>query len=241
MRVLIVTEKCGAPVEQRDGGARLVESLARGFGGRADIMQFATEDDRETDNAKWCYRYPIAAPDRFSRRMANADFIADRVREVVSAYTHVIFVHVSMQFGFDARSAPSVRTWTFPMFLTPSYAAAGERVPESYTQMERQVLTTTDRILTPSHLERTQLLADYHVASDQVRVVPRGVNRLHVVPKRRAIDGPPRFCSVGSIKRQKNTIGLVRLFHAIRERYPKAHLRIIGPVQDRAPAGVSKP
>jgi hypothetical protein len=74
----------------------------------------------------------------------------------------------------------------------------------------------------------------YGVPEDRIRVVPRGVDRRCVSPRVRQLDGSPRLCSIGSIKPQKNTVGLLHLLHAVRKRHPGATLRVIGPVQDEA-------
>ncbi len=228
MRLLVVTEKLDAAVDQRDGGARLIASLQHAFTGRLDVLQF--DDNRGKTTGR--LRYPAVGGNRFDRRMANADFIAEKVRDVVQGYTHVLFVHVSMQFGFADRPLRGVRTWTLPMFLTPSYEAAGELVPPDYTALERRTLAGTDRILTPSHFERRQLVAEYGVRPDRIRVVPRGVDATLLAPRVRQLSTPLRFCSVGSIKRQKNTLGLIRLFDALRQLHSGATLRLVGPVQD---------
>lgn len=238
MRALIVTEKLGAPPEQRDGGARLIASLRRCLGDAAEVMQFDDGEAPESEGARWRFRYPARGGNRFARRLARADFVAARVREVAAAYSHVLFVHASMQFGFGDAPLTGPRVWTFPMFLTPSYTAAGEEVPAAYTQAERRALAGADRVLTPSHLERRDLVEVYGVPPDRVRVVPRGVDRALLSPRARRLDGPPRICSVGSVKRQKNTLGLIRLFHAIRGRWPGARLRVLGPVQDAGYAGL---
>lgn len=232
MRALVVTEKHDPEPAQHDGGARLVESLRRHLSGRLEILQFDRNDGVGKSDAMWRYRYPKTDGDRFGRRIDNADFIAARVREVAHRFTHVLFVHVSMQFGFTRAPLSGPRTITFPMFLTSSYLAANERVPPSYRELERQTLSSTDRVLTPSHLERRQLLSEYGVPEQRVRVVPRGIEVELLTPRRRALAGKPLFCSVGSVKRQKNTVGLVGLFHAVRRRHPTARLHIIGPVQD---------
>lgn len=226
MRLLIVTEKCGPEDALRDGGARLVSTLRRAFGEAVSVAQFGEHADA---SATWHYRYPAADGDRFARRLARAGFIGDSLREIASGFTDILYVHASMQFAAPATPA---RAWTFPMFLTPSYTASGENVPEAYTSAERHVLATTDRVLTPSHLERRQLVDLYGVPEDRIRVVPRGVDRALLAPRVRRLDGPPLLCSVGSIKRQKNTIGLVRLYAQVRAHYPGAKLRVIGPVQD---------
>lgn len=231
MRLLVVTEKCGPEEARRDGGARLVESIQRTFSVSASVMQFGARSDA---SARWHHPYPKAASNRFLARLQDAPFIADRVREVAQDFTHVVFVHVSMQFGFVQAPLNGVTAWTFPMFLTPSYRASGETVPEEYTEAERRVLAVATHVLTPGHLERRQLVEFYGVPEDRIRVIPRGVDRRFVSPRVRTLDSPPRLCSIGSIKPQKNTVGLLHLLHAVRKRRPGTTLRVIGPVQDDA-------
>ncbi|MBK8695782.1 MAG: glycosyltransferase family 4 protein [Deltaproteobacteria bacterium] len=105
-------------------------------------------------------------------------------------------------------------------------------VPAAYTEAEQRVLASTGRIITPSHLERRQMSDEYGVPGERVRVVPRGVESGLFPPLVRSLRGAPLLCSVGSIKRQKNTVGLVRLFAGVRARHPDARLRVIGGVQD---------
>jgi glycosyltransferase involved in cell wall biosynthesis len=231
MRLLVVTEKCGPEEARRDGGARLVQSIQEAFGASASVMQFGVRSDA---SARWHHRYPEGSSNRFLARLENASFIADRVREVAKDFTHVAFVHVSMQFGLVEAPLDGVTSWTFPMFLTPSYLASGETVPEEYTEAERRVLAVASHVLTPGYFERRQLVEFYGVPEDRIRVVPRGVDRRCVSPRVRELDGPPRLCSIGSIKPQKNTVGLLHLLYAVRKRHPGATLRVIGPVQDEA-------
>ena len=229
MRLLVVTEKCGPEEARRDGGARLVQSIQRTFGASASVMQFGARSDA---SARWHHPYPEGSSNRFLARLENAPFIADRVREVARDFTHVVFVHVAMQFGFVDPPLDGVTSWTFPMFLTPSYLASGETVPEEYTAAERRVLAVASHVLTPGHFERRQLIEFYDVPEERVRVVPRGVDPRYVSPRVRKLDGPPRLCGIGSIKPQKNTVGLLHLLYAVRKRRPGATLRVIGPVQD---------
>lgn len=229
MRLLVVTEKCGSAVADYGGGNRMVTTLQRAFGDAVSIAQFG---DISTAGATWTFPYPAGGGDRFARRIERGGFVAARVRELSPGFTHVLFVHLSMQFGFADEALANVRTWTLPMFLTPSYVAAGETVPAAYTAAERAALARSDRVLTPSHLERRQLVDDYGVAEDRIRVVPRGIDLGGACGVVRELGGPLRICSVGAIKRQKNSIGLLRAFAAIRDRRPDARLRVIGPVQD---------
>jgi glycosyltransferase involved in cell wall biosynthesis len=232
MRALIVTEKQEPPVTERDGGSRVIDTLRRTLGA-PDVMQFGPSH-ASSSGAGRSYTYPVTAPDRFQRRLSNAEFIAERVRDVSHRYDLIVFVHVSMQFGFAERPLTGVRVCTLPMFLTPSYRAAGEQIPAAYTALERKTLAASSLIVTPSYLEARQLTQEYGVAPDRVRIVPRGVSALGVDGGSRSLDGPLRLCAVGSIKRQKNTLGLVGLLGRIRQKHPGATLRVVGPVQDIA-------
>lgn len=230
MKILLVTEKCNPSPIQRDGGARVVDTLKESFGQKLSIMQFGLSLESE---AEWCYDYPFYSQDRFERRIANANFIINQVKQVESHFSHIFFIHISMQFGIvHCPLKEDVIVWTFPMFLTPSYRASGETVPEKYFELEQLALKHSHQVLTPSHLERRQLINLYNVPPDCVHVIPRGINTSLLKPVKRVLDGPPKFCSVGSIKPQKNTIKLVHLFNHIQKRHPDSSLKIIGPIQD---------
>jgi glycosyltransferase involved in cell wall biosynthesis len=230
MKILVVTEKCSPIKSQRDGGARLVETIQRSFGHSVKILQFGQS---ENSSATWRLDYPIDHSDRFERRLANANFIVEKVKALEEEFTHVVFIHLSMQFGLvDTPLRNDIVIWTFPMLLTPSYLASGEVVPASYTEMERLTLALSLNIITPSHLERRQLMEFYSVPQECIRVIPRGIDTQWVVPKVRILEHHPKFCAVGSIKPQKNTIGLIRLFSKIRAAFPGSTLRMIGPVQN---------
>lgn len=109
MRLLVITEKCGPEKARRDGGARLVQSIQRALGASASVMQFGGRSDA---SARWHHRYPKGSSNRFLARLENAPFIADRVREVTRDFTHVVFVHASMQFGFAEAPLDGVTAWT---------------------------------------------------------------------------------------------------------------------------------
>lgn len=230
MKFLIITEKCSSNGAELDGGARLVKTLQQALGKSVKIMQFGQAADASAD---WHYQYPFDLPNRFERRIANRRFIAERIKTVESNFTHVIFIHVSMQFGItEIPLSNSIQLWTFPMFLTPSYEASGETVPDHYVALERVTLAAAQNILTPSQLEKRQLMEYYSVPEKRIHVVPRGVEMHLFSPKSRTDLRKPQFCSVGSIKPQKNTLGLIHLFSKILRWYPEAELRIIGPVQN---------
>ncbi|MFW9872777.1 MAG: glycosyltransferase [Candidatus Thorarchaeota archaeon] len=231
IKILLVTEKYSPKKNERDGGARLVSTMKRSFGDTLSIMQFGREID--SSSATWCFEYPFDLKNRFERRIANANFIAKKIKAVEQDFTHVIFIHISMQFGLvNFPLKEGIEIWTFPMFLTPSYRASGEIVPENYFDMEHRTLTNSKNILTPSHLERRQLMDFYSVSEGRINVVPRGIDNRFIVPKIRFYNGSLNFCSIGSIKPQKNTLGLICLFKKIHNKFPNATLKIIGPIQN---------
>lgn len=230
MKILLITEKFGPNDSYRDGGSKLVETLQRSLGHSLNIMQFGTKADPA---AKWHFQYPFDLPNRFEKRIANASFIQQQIKQVAKNFTSIIFVHISMQFGFKKLTLrDDINVWTFPMFLTPSYVASGEIVPDKYIQEERMALANSNNILTPSYLEKKQLIEFYLVQEDMIHVIPRGVEINLLNPKVRNLIKSPIFCSLGSIKPQKNTIGLIRLFARIYNKFPEATLKIIGPVQN---------
>lgn len=228
MKILLVTEKCSK--SDRDGGARLVSTLQKAFGSSLEVMQFGRPGD---SNAQWQFEYPFKLHNRFESRIANAAFIMDKVKGVEAAFTHIFFVHISMQFGLVCLPLKKgIEIWTFPMFLTPSYVASNEKVPESYFRLEQSTLAQSKNIITPSYLEKRQLTKIYHIPEERIHVIPRGVDLELLEPKVRSAEGGLQFCSLGSIKPQKNTLGLVQLFCKIQTKFPKASLSIIGPIQN---------
>jgi len=229
MKILLITEKCSSYGLELDGGARLVNTLGNAFGDSLSIMQFGSEPDSV---AAWHFKYPFHSQNRFEKRLANGKFIAEKVKCEANRFTHVFFIHISMQFGMIDSPLDNVQIWTFPMFLTPSYVASGEKVPQNYFEMEKKTLAKAQHILTPSHWEKRQLIEFYSVPKERIHVIPRGIDMRTVSPKQRSYHKNPQFCSVGSIKPQKNTMGLIEFFAKILATYPEASLKIIGPVQN---------
>lgn len=233
MKILLVTEKHEPKNSERDGGARVVNTLKESFGSILSIMQFGSKNNLA---ATWNFDYPIDLPNRFEKRIANAKFIAEQIKKVEKDFTHILFVHISMQFGIiDIKLKENIIIWTFPMFLTPSYQASGELIPDKYIQLEHLALAEAQNIITPSHFEKHQLINYYSIPQEKIHVVPRGIDTDQLIPKVTRVnlssDGL-KFCSIGSIKSQKNTLGLINLFVEIQAKFPESKLKIIGPNQN---------
>ncbi len=232
MRILLVTEKFEPDNTQRDGGSRLVKTLQHAFGTSLQIMQFGASGG---PTATWHFAYPYYSINRFEQRLANADFIAQRIKSVAQDFTHIIFIHISMQFGLTRiELSQDIQIITFPMFLTASYRLSGEQVPNTYFEMEYAALRQAKLILTPSYLEKRQLTELYSISEQNIRVIPRGVDNHFILPITRAYKEELTCCSIGSIKPQKNTLELISLFADIQQKYPNATLKIIGPIQNPA-------
>lgn len=230
-RFLIVTEKHNPDKNYQDGGFLLVQTLKNNLGDAMEIIQFGNEID---DNNMY-FKYPNTNPNRFVQRIDNADFIAEKVLNICHLYSDIIFVHISMLFGFENKKPKDIVFWTFPMFLTPCYIYSNESPPFKYTELESHALKLSDHIICPSHYERSQIVENYGISTNLIKVIPRGVNRNYFSYLYREIPSKLNivFCSLGSIKRQKNTLGLVRIFARIRKDFPNAILKIIGPIQDK--------
>jgi glycosyltransferase involved in cell wall biosynthesis len=230
-KFLIVTEKHAPSAHQRDGGARVVQSLLKSLGENATILQFS---DDAMDVGLERLRYPHQHADRFQRRLLNAEWVATQVSLAARDVTDVVFVHISMCFGSRKDNLAGKRVWLLPMLMGLSYRQSGEHVTEEYLQEERRCVMLADRIITPSHFEKRQLIEGYGAISERVKVIPRGIPAATSAPVKRPSDVSLKICSVGSIKPQKNTLGLVKRFSAISKQHPEARLGVIGPVQNEA-------
>lgn len=228
-KFLIVTEKHEASAHLRDGGARVISSLLNILGEDADIIQFGDTDGRVELRRM---AYPFEHTNRFRRRLLNADWIASQVSAAANGCTDVIFVHTSMLFGMTGEMLAGKKIWLMPMFLGTSYRLAGEDPPAEYLEAEKRCLRLAHRIITPSHFEKTQLVTHYEVDANKIKVIPRGVKQIPGIGTARKLSGRLNFCSVGSIKPQKNTLSVIRRFATISERHPGSHLLLVGPIQD---------
>ena len=230
-RFLLVTEKHRPNQDFRDGGFKLVQSLKHVLGDQVDIIQFHSDYNNEHTG----YALPYNRPNRFRRRLLNAGFIAETVKRESNNYSDLIFIHVSMLFGYAKYKRADQTIWLFPMFLTPSYEASDEIIPKEYFEKETNALEVADKIITPSYLERNQIASWYSIPFSKTRIIPRGVDGAQFGYRKRDILHPGSivFCSLGSIKKQKNTLGVVGIFHQLKTIYPNSILKIIGPVQDK--------
>jgi glycosyltransferase involved in cell wall biosynthesis len=233
MNVLLITDQFSQNNNFKDDKTRIIKSLLEAFGNNLSIMQFGEE---QNSLANWHFDYKVSILNRFEHRIANAYYIAEKIKMVEHNFTHLIFLHIAMQFGFSKFNfEKSTEVWTFPMFLSPSYEALGEVVPYEYKRLEALTLSKTHNIITPSYLEKKQILDFCNSDSTRIHVIPRGINLdflTHSVKHFNITTDILKICSIGSIKSKKNIIELIDLFLLISKKYHKSELHIIGPTQD---------
>ncbi|MBR6660612.1 MAG: glycosyltransferase family 4 protein [Bacteroidales bacterium] len=177
------------------------------------------------------YKNPFG--NKFVRRLQNLD----TNREAIGDYTEydiIITAHVSKFFGFE--NASSIfwdKTILFPMFCTKSYKRAGEYVPLEYTEHEQFVLTHVRTIITPSEIEMEDLVLDYSLNSNNVKVVYRGINPMFKPLGRSRYLNKPQLVCIGSIKKQKNNIAALYVLDLLVRKGIDCSLNIICTIQEQ--------
>ena len=231
-KYLIVTEKNIPNNNNKDGGHFVVETLKKHLNGSVDLLHFSSANNKESHS---CFVYKYPDEDKFSRRLKNGVFIKEQIKNIVNQYTDIIFIHVSMFFGFEEK-IKNVETWIFPMFLSSSYIKSTYEITDEYIRKEQIALSISDYIITPSFCEAKQLMFNFNINRNKIKIIPRGIENENFSQKhKREIKDKPFYyyiCSIASIKPQKNTIELIELFHSILKTNQNSFLKIIGPVQD---------
>lgn len=177
------------------------------------------------------YKNPFG--NKFLRRLQNLD----TNREAIGDYTEydiIITAHVSKFFGFED-AAPTFwnKTFLFPMFCTKSYKRAGECVPLEYTELEQFVLTHVKTIITPSEIEMIDLVSDYKINPNKVKVIYRGINPIFkAICKNHNLNKPQLVC-IGSIKKQKNNITALYVLELLVRKGIDCSLNLICTIQEK--------
>jgi glycosyltransferase involved in cell wall biosynthesis/hydroxymethylpyrimidine pyrophosphatase-like HAD family hydrolase len=231
-RVLLVTEKCLPEVNHRDGGYQLVQKLIKTLGNRLDIMQFTVNNYSGHTACKFQFRYEVESDSRFQRRILNGKFVAKKVKEVEHDYDIILFVHISLQFNFMPHGETKVIC--FPMFTGNAYRISGEKVPDRYIFSEGEAFTVSDVIISPSYVEKRQLVHYYGIPHSKIKVIPRSVQLDDLsTDGNRPYSDTIKLCALGSIKPQKNTVELIRFFQLVTNVFSNAELTVIGPIQNQ--------
>lgn len=177
------------------------------------------EEKQESDN-KFCQRVMQSKLNRLALKEYKK-------------YDVVIVQHASLLFG-TAEFGDEFwnKTILFPMFLTHSYEKSNETIPQDYIQEENDVMNMVKHIITPSILEKEQILKLYK-GDKNITVLPRGITKhIKFLPKE-TVTSCLNLTNIGSIKKQKNQMDSLRVLKYLIEHGIDARLQLITTVQDK--------
>lgn len=187
--------------------------------------------DKEVNSIRYV-EYVDAFNNKFNRRLKNLETNREALKDY-DAYDLIITAHISKFFGMEAFGDNFWnKTILFPMFCSPSYIRAGEKVPEEYTKLETNVLKKVFKVISPSEDEANQLLEYYDLNPKKMNVIPRGILNDFIYMKTGGFNCPLKIVYIGSIKPQKNNFQAFELLKILLGRNIDAELHYIGTVQD---------
>jgi glycosyltransferase involved in cell wall biosynthesis len=257
MRVAIVSGKDVAQVRDTDGGAVLIQNLARELRRRGDTIDVYTPEniaggairDRRRSAPESALPYvsiirftlpeeglgrqvPDPRPGSyFLDRMVVGERIGEYFEDrKLHAYDRIYVFHMANAFGLVTNGrCPLERTVLFPMFLGAFYRLF-DTVPESYLRAERETLLRLRHISTPSEAERAVLMQTYGVPSEKIFITQRGYDESIFTPHLHLAlpETDVHLVSANVIKPQKNQQFFVALAAAARDRIPGLVIHLAG-------------
>ncbi len=220
-----------------DGGSILARQLIDTLKYRTQLdLAFIRKNEEEySDDSVHCvsyYKYLDAFNNKFTRRLENLNTNLSAVTNYED-YDIIITAHVS-KFFFPCKMKEDFwnKTILFPMFCTKSYERAGEIVPKDYFELEKEVIKSVKKIITPSIAERDDLINDYNVSNSKIDVIFRGISENIKYRERTNIGETIRLVSIGSIKKQKNNIMQLKILKQLLDSGSDAILHIVTTIQD---------
>lgn len=238
-RILLVTGKFPGMSHDTDGGSIMVRHLIDilGCNNKLDILFTRTYNScfQTIHNVNNVIFHPckFRNDNKFARRILNANWNKDRIAHLIVDYDRVIIIHCCKAFGLESLPKSQIdKIILFPMFLSSSYIMSGEVVPAEYTMLEHNILSKIKTIITPTHVEMNDLIANYNVPSNNITIIPRAINSsIKNIVKPRSIEN--NLIYIGSIKKQKQSDNAIKLVSALKELGLNIHLHLVGGIQDR--------
>ena len=189
-RLLLVTGKFPGVSHDTDGGSTMVRQLIDLFGADSmlDVLFTRSINDnyKKINGVNKVFFHPCRFRDdnKFIRRILNADWNRNKIMQLIDGYDKVIIIHCSKAFGLEHLNQEQIKKVVlFPMFLSSSYKRSGETVPDEYTLLEQKVLSKMKTIITPSFVEKEDLISEYSISEQNIIIVPRAIN--HAIKKRK--------------------------------------------------------
>ena len=221
-----------------DGGSILARQLIDTLKYRTQLdLAFIRKNNEEyfdecVNNVSY-YKYLDAFNNKFTRRLENLETNLSAVKDY-EKYDIVITAHVS-KFFFPCKMNDEFwnKTLLFPMFCTRSYERAGEKVPNEYFELEKGVIRSVKKIITPSGAEREDLVNDYNISATKIDVIFRGISENIKYKERAKLGETIRLISIGSIKKQKNNIMQLEILKGVLDSGNEAILHIVTTIQDQ--------
>lgn len=236
-KVLLYLGKFPAYGFDVDGGSILAKQLIDTLKNKCilDIVfirkNYETYEDESVNSIRYV-EYVDAFNNKFIRRLKNLETNREALK-YYKVYDIIITAHISKFFGMESYEDNFWgKTILFPMFCSPSYLRAGEKVPEEYTILEKKVLKKVCKVITPSEAEAHQLLEYYDLNPMKLNVIPRGILNNFKYKKNGGLNSPLKLVYIGSIKPQKNNIQAFELLKILLDNNIDAELHFIGTVQD---------
>jgi len=221
-----------------DGGSILARQLIDSLKDKCQLDIVFIRKNKETYdddcvNSIRYVEYKDAFNNKFIRRLENLDTNRNALSHF-ELYDVIVTAHVSKFFGMKEDETEFwKKTILFPMFCTPSYQKAGEIVPSYYTELERIVLANTHKIITPSQIERDELISSFGCPSNKIVFIPRGINPCFKFNLKELSDDIINIVYIASIKPQKNNLDALRMLSVLRQNSSKFHLHLVCTLQDK--------
>ena len=222
-----------------DGGSILARQLINSLKIRCNLTvcfirkNEETFSDEEVEEVRYV-TYKDPWNNKFVRRLENLDTNYEALKDF-DKYDVILAGHISKFFGMQSAGKEFwKKAIIFPMFCTSSYKRAGENVPEEYTRQEKIVIDNVERIITPSHDEKIDLINDYQCAESKISVISRGVFPL-IQYKARYINREQviRLICIGTIKKQKNTKMVLELLQQLMKCDYRFEVHLVATIQDK--------
>lgn len=242
--ILIITSKWS--IEDSDGGMSTVADICETLSQHCnlDVLTESSFVNQKRNDVKNIYGFDIPellketynGRKKFQTRILISHIVGPILGSLIDRYDKIIVLHVFHLFDICKKldSDKAKKIILFPMMLTPSYVASNEVVPNSYTNMEKMVLKTVGKIITPSVYEKSQITNYFNIPETKVALVPRYVrdtfsSHIHYITTSERCE----ICYIASIKKQKHNILALELLHILLRKGINTKLHIVGAIHDK--------
>lgn len=222
-----------------DGGSILARQLINSLKVRCNLtVCFIRKNEETFSDKEVCEVRYVTYKDpwnnKFVRRLENLDTNYEALKDF-DKYDVILAGHISKFFGMKAAGKDFwKKAIIFPMFCTSSYERAGESVPGEYTEQEKIVIDSVEKIITPSNDEKIDLINDYQCDESKITVINRGISPLIHYKKRKVNrESVIKLICIGTIKKQKNTKMTLELLQQLMKSDFRFELHLVATIQDK--------